>query len=58
MSEPFQDPAKLPVSQVLGRLVVVGEEVIVEESDGQPDQVGTEEQELAGDQLHPPATIR
>ena len=54
--EPFKDPAK--VCKALGSLVVVGEEEIVEESDGQPDQVGTEEEELAGDELHPPGSVR
>ena len=52
--EPFKDPAK--VCKALGSLVVVGEEEVVEESDGQPDQGGAEEEELPGDQLHPPGT--
>ena len=52
--QPFQDPAT--VGQTLGSLVVVGEEEIVEESDGEPDQVGAEEEELASDEFHPPGT--
>ena len=48
-----EDPAGVP--QTFGRLVVVGEEEVVGEGDGEPDQVGAEEEECASDQLDPPA---
>ena len=55
MSEPLDDP--IVVRETSGRLVVVGEEEVVEGGDGEPDQVGTEEEELASDQLDPPEEV-
>ena len=52
--KPLQDPVQ--ICKTFSCLVIVGEEEVVEESDGQPDQVGAEEEELPGDQLHPPGT--
>ena len=51
--EPRPDPAE--VREAAGRLEVVGEEEVVGEGDGEPDQVGAEEEECASDQLDPPA---
>ena len=52
-SEPEEDPVELV--EALGRLEVVGEEEVVAEGDGEPDEVGAEEEELSGDEGDPPS---
>ena len=50
--EPPPDPAQ--VGKAAGGLVVVGEEEVVSEGDAEPDQVGAEQERVAGRHLDPP----
>ena len=54
--EPRPDPAE--VREAARRLEVVGEEEVVCECDGEPDQVGAEGEEVPRHHLHPPAGRR
>ena len=40
------------------RLIIIRKQKVVSQGDGEPDQVRAEEEEVAGDQLDPPARGR